>query len=176
VDHPRDLPEWREVEQDATESLNYETVLILGLLQSPSYAIAVLPSERWSGNASSGPQGRGPHLIEMAGKDEVIVRIVPLTANIRPRSRSCAARGRISARRPSSRGLNSPHSEGDRRKMIDIMKWRKPSYSNGENTMCVEVARTENRRIAARDSTNPHGPILECDRPHRAKRSQQPSD
>lgn len=41
------------------------------------------------------------------------------------------------------------------------MKWRKSSYSsNGENT-CVEVARAGPRRIAARDSTNVKGPVLE---------------
>jgi hypothetical protein len=40
------------------------------------------------------------------------------------------------------------------------MTWRKSSYSsNGEDT-CVEVARTGPRRIAARDSKDPHGPRL----------------
>jgi hypothetical protein len=53
--------------------------------------------------------------------------------------------------------------------MVDTMKWRKSTYSNGEATMCVEVARAENRRTAARDSKNPRGPILEYDRPHWAK-------
>lgn len=47
--------------------------------------------------------------------------------------------------------------------MVDTMNWRKSSYSNGEETMCVEVARTDDRRIATRDSKNPHGPILEYD-------------
>ena len=43
-----------------------------------------------------------------------------------------------------------------------MMRWRKSSYSsNGEDT-CVELARVPgNKRIAARDSKNPNGPILE---------------
>lgn len=106
--------EWREVEQDTTELLNYETVLIPGLLQSPSYARAVLPSEELVAERLERQQRvldsqnppvyealldesilyrrvGGPevmvealaHLIEMAGKDEIIVRIVPLTANLK---------------------------------------------------------------------------------------------
>jgi hypothetical protein len=53
--------------------------------------------------------------------------------------------------------------------MVDTMKWRKSTYSNGEETMCVEVARTSNRRIATRDSKNPTGPSLETSRPHWAR-------
>lgn len=53
--------------------------------------------------------------------------------------------------------------------MVDNVKWRKSTYSNGEESMCVEVARTGSRRIATRDSKNPEGPILEYDRPHWAK-------
>lgn len=44
------------------------------------------------------------------------------------------------------------------------MRWRKSTYSNGENSMCVEVARTGPRRIAARDSKNPN-PQLRFDQP-----------
>lgn len=49
------------------------------------------------------------------------------------------------------------------------MKWRKSTYSNGEETMCVEVARADDRRIATRDSKNPRGPILETSPHHWAK-------
>jgi transcriptional regulator with XRE-family HTH domain len=106
--------EWREVEADATELLNYETVLIPGLLQCASYARAVLPSEELVGErldrqeqvlgAERPPvyealldesilyrRVGGPevmvealtHLIEMADRDEIIVRVVPLTAEIK---------------------------------------------------------------------------------------------
>lgn len=106
--------EWREVEEDATELLNYETVLIPGLLQCASYARAVLPSEEMVEErlerqqrvlGSENPpvfealldesilyrRVGGPevmvealtHLIEMARKDDIIVRTVPLTANIK---------------------------------------------------------------------------------------------
>jgi hypothetical protein len=44
------------------------------------------------------------------------------------------------------------------------MKWRKSSYSNGENTTCVEVARTEQQDIATRDSKHPAGPQLRFSR------------
>jgi hypothetical protein len=43
------------------------------------------------------------------------------------------------------------------------MKWRKASYSNGEDASCVEVARTESRDIATRDSKHPDGPQLRFD-------------
>lgn len=106
--------EWREVEADATELLNYESVLIPGLLQSPSYARAILPSEELVEERlerqrqvleSENPPVYAAlldesilyrkvgdpqlmvealtHLIKMAAKDEIIVRIVPLTANIK---------------------------------------------------------------------------------------------
>lgn len=45
-----------------------------------------------------------------------------------------------------------------------MMRWRKSSYSNGEGAMCVEVARASGRLIAARDSKQPTGPILEYQR------------
>jgi hypothetical protein len=53
--------------------------------------------------------------------------------------------------------------------VVDTVKWRKSTYSNGEATMCVEVARIGGRRIAARDSKNPQGPTLECARHHWAR-------
>lgn len=37
--------EWRGVVEDATEVLNYENVVVPGLLQTPEYARAVLPSD-----------------------------------------------------------------------------------------------------------------------------------
>lgn len=40
--------------------------------------------------------------------------------------------------------------------------WRKSSYS-GNNGACVEVAATS-AGVAARDSKDPHGPILRFDR------------
>jgi transcriptional regulator with XRE-family HTH domain len=106
--------EWREVEEDATELLTYQTVLIHGLLQCASYARAILPSEELVQERLERQQqvlgSENPpvfealldegvlyrkvespeimiealtHLIEMASKDEIIVRIVPLTANIK---------------------------------------------------------------------------------------------
>jgi hypothetical protein len=53
--------------------------------------------------------------------------------------------------------------------VVGTVNWRKSTYSNGEESMCVEVTRTDGRHIAARDSTNPDGPILEYDRPHWAR-------
>jgi hypothetical protein len=44
------------------------------------------------------------------------------------------------------------------------VRWRKSSYSNGEGSLCVEVTRTDNRLIAARDSKQPTGPILKYQR------------
>lgn len=41
------------------------------------------------------------------------------------------------------------------------MRWRKASRSLSNGEQCVEVARTESCRVAARDSKNPAGPILE---------------
>ncbi|CAM04811.1 uncharacterized protein DUF397 [Saccharopolyspora erythraea NRRL 2338] len=46
--------------------------------------------------------------------------------------------------------------------MFEQLEWRKSSYSdNGAN--CVEVAFVEGR-VAARDSKDPHGPVLVFDR------------
>lgn len=45
------------------------------------------------------------------------------------------------------------------------MKWRKATYSNGEESACVEVARAGARTIAARDSKDPAGPRLRLARP-----------
>lgn len=44
------------------------------------------------------------------------------------------------------------------------MKWRKATYSNGEGSSCVEVARTGVQRIATRDSKDPAGPQLQFNR------------
>jgi hypothetical protein len=44
------------------------------------------------------------------------------------------------------------------------MRWRKASRSTSNGEQCVEVARTESRSIAARDSKNPTGPILKYQR------------
>jgi hypothetical protein len=44
------------------------------------------------------------------------------------------------------------------------MKWRKATYSNGEGSSCVEVARTQSQQIATRDSKNPTGPQLRFNR------------
>ncbi|QUH00693.1 DUF397 domain-containing protein [Saccharopolyspora erythraea] len=46
--------------------------------------------------------------------------------------------------------------------MFEQVEWRKSSYSdNGAD--CVEVAFAESR-VAARDSKDPHGPVLVFDR------------
>lgn len=37
--------------------------------------------------------------------------------------------------------------------------WRTSSYSSGQGTQCVEVARVR-RAVAARDSKDPAGPVL----------------
>ena len=42
----------------------------------------------------------------------------------------------------------------------DIVRWRKSSFSGGENNECVEIAEGLG---AVRDSKNPTGPILRAD-------------
>jgi hypothetical protein len=44
------------------------------------------------------------------------------------------------------------------------MRWRKASRSTSNGEQCVEVARIVSRGVAARDSKNPQGPILEYQR------------
>ena len=39
------------------------------------------------------------------------------------------------------------------------MKWRKSTFSNGGDSACVEMARTDGG-IAVRDSKDPNGPVL----------------
>jgi transcriptional regulator with XRE-family HTH domain len=105
--------EWREVEAEATELLNYQSALVPGLLQCPTYARSVLPSEELVEQRLErqeiltrdnppvldvlldesvlyrkvgGPQVMTQaltHLLKMAGNDDVIVRIVPLSGNIK---------------------------------------------------------------------------------------------
>jgi hypothetical protein len=48
---------------------------------------------------------------------------------------------------------------------MDELSWRKSSRSGANGEQCVEVARTESRKIAARDSKSPNGPILQFQRP-----------
>jgi transcriptional regulator with XRE-family HTH domain len=103
--------EWKGVEEDATELLNYQNYLIPGLLQTPEYARAVLPSEekvidrlerqeifeenppaydalidesvpyRKVGSAEiMAEQLR--HLLTMIERDDVAIRIIPLSANL----------------------------------------------------------------------------------------------
>jgi hypothetical protein len=38
--------------------------------------------------------------------------------------------------------------------------WHKSTFSNGSGGNCVEVARNLPGIVAARDSKNPHGPVL----------------
>jgi transcriptional regulator with XRE-family HTH domain len=104
--------EWRGVEEDASELLAYETRVIPGLLQTLTYARTILPSEdlveqrmdrqrifdrdctplyetlldestlyRKVGNAQVMAE-QLKHLIELARRDDIAVRIVPLDANI----------------------------------------------------------------------------------------------
>jgi hypothetical protein len=47
---------------------------------------------------------------------------------------------------------------------MEVMLWRKSSYSANGTDTCVEVARPGSQKIAARDSKNPVGPILEYGR------------
>ena len=48
---------------------------------------------------------------------------------------------------------------------MDDLSWRKSSRSGSNGNQCVEVARTGSQKIAARDSTNPKGPILRFGEP-----------
>ncbi len=43
-----------------------------------------------------------------------------------------------------------------------ISRWRKSSFSGGDNNNCVELAHTD-RGGAIRDSKNPTGPVLALD-------------
>jgi transcriptional regulator with XRE-family HTH domain len=104
--------EWLEVEEYAIELLTYEIMLIPGLLQSRSYARTILPNENLLEQRLERQQiferGTPPfyealldesvlyrkvgspeimaealsHLVTMAGRDDVIVRVVPLSADL----------------------------------------------------------------------------------------------
>jgi transcriptional regulator with XRE-family HTH domain len=104
--------EWMVVEESATEMLTHEVMLIPGLLQSLSYAQTILPNENMLEQRLERQQiferGSPPfyealldesvlcrrvggpeimaealtHLVTMAGRDDIIVRIVPLSANL----------------------------------------------------------------------------------------------
>jgi len=45
------------------------------------------------------------------------------------------------------------------------LSWRKSSRSGANGEQCVELARTGSRKIAARDSKSPKGPILQFSGP-----------
>lgn len=104
--------EWMDVEESATEVLEYQSVLVPGLLQTPAYARTILPTEnlveqrlerqqifekgsppifealldesvlhRKVGNAEvMAEQLR--HLLAMAERDDIIIRIILLSADI----------------------------------------------------------------------------------------------
>jgi transcriptional regulator with XRE-family HTH domain len=105
--------EWRGVEEDATELLNYENFTVPGLLQTPRHAQAILDSEdqvtqrlerqqvfdkgsppafealldesvlyRKVGNAEIMAEQLN-HLLSIAERDDISIRIVPLSADIK---------------------------------------------------------------------------------------------
>jgi transcriptional regulator with XRE-family HTH domain len=104
--------EWLEVEENATELLTHEIMLVPGLLQARAYAQAILPNENLLEQRLERQQifehGSPPfyevlldesvlyrkvgtpeimaeslsHLVTMAGRDDIIIRVVPLCANV----------------------------------------------------------------------------------------------
>ncbi|WP_395111277.1 DUF397 domain-containing protein [Actinomadura sp. SCN-SB] len=46
---------------------------------------------------------------------------------------------------------------------MEVVKWRKSSYSGSNGGQCVELGRTpQSREILVRDSKQPNGPRLRC--------------
>lgn len=103
--------EWLDVEENAGELLTHENMLIPGLLQTPAYAQTILAPElveRRLERQQLFERGTPPfyealldesilyrkvgspeimaealsHLVEMSARDDLIVRIVPFTANV----------------------------------------------------------------------------------------------
>jgi Domain of unknown function (DUF397) len=61
----------------------------------------------------------------------------------------------------SFRWRKSSFSGGENADCIEVgLRWRKSSFSGGENNACIELAGTHG---AIRDSKNPTGPILRVD-------------
>ncbi|MFI5590574.1 DUF397 domain-containing protein [Amycolatopsis sp. NPDC051758] len=57
----------------------------------------------------------------------------------------------------------SSYSQGENTACVEVaFAWRKSSYSGGENTACVEVAFVS-PAVAVRDSKDPGGPTLAVD-------------
>jgi hypothetical protein len=62
---------------------------------------------------------------------------------------------------PTIRWRKSSYSGGENSDCVELgMRWRKSSFSGGENNECVELVDTLD---ALRDSKNPDGPILHAD-------------
>lgn len=103
--------EWMAVEEEASGLLDYENVVIPGLLQAPSYVETILPPEKVEQRLErqrifekenppffevlldesilyrkvGGPEVMAEalnHLIDMGGRDDVIVRMLPLAADL----------------------------------------------------------------------------------------------
>jgi hypothetical protein len=59
--------------------------------------------------------------------------------------------------------FKSSYSQGENTACVEVaFAWRKSSYSGGENTACVEVAFTS-PAVAVRDSKDPSGPHFAVD-------------
>ncbi|MFD4274821.1 DUF397 domain-containing protein [Streptomyces cyaneofuscatus] len=71
------------------------------------------------------------------------------------------AAGRIPVARQRLRGLVSsyPHEPAPRRRLAEVYRWRKSSYSGGANGDCLEVADGQ-ATVPVRDSKTPTGPAL----------------